>query len=488
MAFNRLIPAPLAAKFTGGGTGGLAFFAIALQQAGSLAVTLLAARFLLPAEFGVYAVAAIFMLFLQELTYTGVSHFIVTQEGDEDRLLSTTFWLIFGFSTLAAGTLFIAAPLIAWLFDAPDLALILRLMAVVQPFGTYISWSAAILQRRQKMRLHFQLVALQGLAGLIGGVAILIAWQSIFALVLYRYLVMAVGVLGHLLFVREMPGFRTDTALGRRILGYAGNLYGTRSLQFFSNYGADLVLGAFLSTASAGIYRLGNRLGVVPMELIGFPVRTFALSQFGQANRAGRAISPIVQSLVSTMTFLMGCMGAVVAVFGDEIVTVVFQPAYMAAIPIAVALIVRSLVGIGDSLLGPMLAAADKTRLLFHHRLIWDTSALALILVVAQFGGIVVAWSLAALKLGASIRSVILGVRHCGLDWRAIVRGLLRGLAFVAAFAATAAAIRAGAAFWLGEPLWVLVVGGAGTAVAGGVILLVSLKAHVTDLSIFISK
>jgi len=424
-----------------GGIGVLALCAHLLQNGGSLAIILLAARFLDPSEYGVYSIAMIFLLLLQELTFAGVTQYIVTQKGDEKALLTTTFWLIFGFTTAGALLLIATAPLIAMAFNAPELTRALILLAIVQPVATYTAWASAILMRRKQMATHFSLLGVQSLVSLIGGVATLIMWQSIFALVAFRYFRVFSGMLCYMAFVREWPTFNIDKVLGRQLLGYSSHLYATRLLQFFSNYGADLVLGLTLSTAASGLYRLGNRLAMVPVELIGQPVRTFALTQFGDAHRHDKPFSPIVAAFISSMTFLMGGIGVTVAVFGKEMVTYLFQPAYLAALPVTMALIVRAILGIGDSLLEPVLASVGKTKLIFMHRTVWAIIVVVGMFAVSPFGPPAVAWTLAGIMLFATAATFRHFIRYCDVHLGDLVAALGKALALVAIYYAGASLI-----------------------------------------------
>lgn len=417
-----------------GATGVLGFVSHALQQFGSLAIILLAARFLDPSEYGVYSIAAIFLMFLQEMTFAGVTQYIVTQKGDEKALFTTTFWLIFGFS-LAGSLFFIGiAPLLAMAFDAPELTSVIQLLAVAQPVAAYTAWASAILMRRKQMRMHFSLLGLQNLIALVGGVATLFYWQSIFALVAYRYYRTFSGMICYMVFVREWPGLKVDKVLGRQLLNYSSHLYGTRALQFVSNYGADLMLGATLSTAAAGLYRLGNRIAMVPVELIGQPVRTFALAQFGDAHRHSKPFSPLVAAFVSSMTFLMGCIGVTTSIFGKEMITYLFQPAYLAALPVTMALLVRSILGIGDSLLEALLASVGKTKLILWHRTFWAIVVVIGMFAAAPFGPPAVAWTLAAIMLFATATTFRHFVRYCEVRFGAILGAIGKALALVGVY------------------------------------------------------
>ena len=227
----------------------IAFLARSLQQVGTLVVTLLAARFLMPAEYGVYTIAVVFITFIQTMTYTGFFQYVVTAKGDEVTILDTTFWLITGLSTLASAVLALCAPAIARMYDAPDLFSVLWWLALIQPLAATTAWYSAVLMRYGKMRMNFLIMIAQNLIALVGGVVLLVLWKSVFALVAFRYLRVLSGALLYSVFSRTIPTFRFDRDMARHATHFSGGLYGTRFLSFLTMYGADLILGVMFSTA-----------------------------------------------------------------------------------------------------------------------------------------------------------------------------------------------------------------------------------------------
>lgn len=152
------LPPPAAAAVPGsarasrgrrGAAAIFAFVARATQQLSTFVITLLAARFLTPADYGVYALGIVFVTLIQTLSYTGFYHFIVTAREDDRAVEATSFWLLAALSVAASALLALAAPQIAAVLHAPELCRVLQLLALVQPVAGLGAWYSAVLLRRQ---------------------------------------------------------------------------------------------------------------------------------------------------------------------------------------------------------------------------------------------------------------------------------------------------------------------------------------------------
>lgn len=412
-----------------------AFVARSLQQIATFVITLLAARFLLPAEYGVYSLAIVFITLIQTLTYTGFYHFVVTSKQEDDVVLSTSFWMITGLATIAAGALALAAWPIAWAFDAPDLGPVLLLLAAVQPVAGAGAWFSAALLRRGAVNLHFTIMFVQNLAALVGGAVLLGLWQSLYALVAFRYLRVLTGAVLYLVLARDRPSRIFDREMARKATGFSGGLYGARFLNFLSRYAGDLLLGLMFSTAEAGLYRFGNRVAGGAVDVILQPMRSFALTQFGAAGRKGKDLAHPLERFTGTIVVLTGGVASVVVVFAPAVVADFFNPAYLAAIGVTYAMALRSVLSIGNLLLEPALAAKDRTGRVMMFNLVWTVLTILAVFVFSSFGLAALAWSQAAV-MGLTTVSAFWLLRREGIRVGRAVRALGVSLGLVVLYAA----------------------------------------------------
>ena len=407
-------------------TAATAFAALAMQQVATFVLILLAASYLPPAEYGLYTISLVFATFIQTLTYSGVFHFIVTEKGDDSAILDTTFWLIIGISVTGSAILALAAPYIGRAFDAAELPSVIRFLALTQPVSAGVAWISAVLMRQKRMHAHYTIMMIQNVSSLFIGVALLILWQSVYALVAFRFAKSIVGGVIYFGYTRILPRFSFDRNVARKATSYAGGIYGSRFLNFFANYGADLILGLVYTTAEAGLYRFGSRLATAAMDIAMHPLRNFALAQFGAANRNNEGFTPLAAKFVSTAMFLMGGVAIAIYVFGEQMVELMFREEYLGALVVTYALATRAVLGIGDQFAEPILAAKGKTGVIMAHHGFWAFVQIVLLATTAAMGMNILAWAQAAVAGATSVMAFYLVHRFAAISLGPVIRSAVR--------------------------------------------------------------
>ena len=408
--------------------GALAIFAMlarSLQQISTFVVTLLAARFLIPAEYGIYSLGIVFITLIQTLTYTGFYHFIVTSKQDDESLLATSFWMITGLAGGSALLLMLAAYPIAWIYDAPELGPVLLLLALIQPLAGAGAWFSAVLLRRGAMNLHFSIMFLQNLIAMIGGALLLWMWQSLFALVAFRYLRVVSGAVLYLILCRDRPALRFDRVLAREATSFSGGLYGARFLNFLSRYSGDLMLGLLFTTAEAGLYRFGSRVAGGAVDVISQPIRSFALTQFGAAARNDRPLEGPLRRFTGSIVLLTGGTAAVVIVLARDAIVTLFDPAYLSGLPVTYAMAVSGVIGVGTLILEPALAARAQTGRIMMFNAVWAVISIAGVFASAPFGLTAMAVMQTVLTALATLSALWMIRRATGIPVGGALRALL---------------------------------------------------------------
>lgn len=410
------------------------FVSRSLQQVSTFVITLLAARFLAPAEYGVYSLGVVFITLIQTLTYTGFYHFIVTSKLDNRIVLGTSFWMLTGLATIAAATLASAAYPIAWIYDNRELGPVLIFLAAIQPVAGINAWYSATLLRRQAMNLHFIIMFAQNAIALVGGVVMLWLWQSLYALVAFRYLRVLSGLFLYVLFGRDRPSLAFDRAVAVKATGFSGGLYGARLMTFLSRYSGDLLLGYFYTTAEAGLYRFGTRVASGGIDIVAQPMQSFALTQLGSAARQNLTLEDPLKRFVGSITVLTGLVASVLIVFAPGVVSNFFDPAYMAALVVTYAMAIRSVTMVGTTILEPVMAACDQTSIVMLFNGAWTGITAATVFLVAPFGLEPLAWSQAGVATLASLSALLIIQRKGKVPIGKALQGLLLALGLVLSY------------------------------------------------------
>lgn len=421
-----------------------AFAARSLQQVSTLVMTFLAARFLMPAEYGVYSLGIVFIVLIQTLTYTGFYQFILNARDEDEIVLSTCFWLIFGLVSAASLLLGLSAYPLGWLFGSGQLGSVLVLLALIQPLASLGAWSSAALLRRKAVMLNFTVMFLQNLTALIGGAVLLWFWHSLYALVAVRYLRVLTGAALYAVLGRDWPRWRFSRMLAAKATAFSGGLYGSRFLAVLARYAGDLLLGIFHSPSAVGLYRFGNRVATGATDILTQPMSNFAVTQFGSASRDDRALAPVLARFSGTVALLSGMLGAVVIVFVRDAIEAFFHPSYLAALIVTYAMALRGIAGVGQLLIEPAFSALGRTSWAMMFNLITGVLAVAAILITSPLGLEALAWGQALVVFVTTGLAFYLMRRRGGIEVGDAVRGFVGACILAFGYGLALAAIRHG--------------------------------------------
>lgn len=455
------------------------------QQVAAFVITLLAAGYLTAAEYGVYTLSVVFVEFVIMLTYTGFFHFIINSDEEDSAVLSTMFYVLVGIGVIGGAGIFLCADLLANVFDAPDLAPVLRALGLLQPFASIIGWGSAALTRAGLMRRYFLTLAFSNFGALVVGAIVIVVWQSVFALVVFRAVRIVIGVILFMYNVPERPRRIFEVRMVRSAARYAAGLYGARFLTFFSNFGIDLVLALIFSTAEAGLYRFANRLAMATVEIVGQPLRSFSLKSFGQRARSGGDLDQVFALFLGGGVLLIGGTAMTLFILSSAAISTMFLPEYGASVVAVQALCVLAMARVPQNLIEPVFAARKNTTVALYNNLGIAAGMLVVIAVFAPFGFTTLSIAQAGLQL-ITVPVTLIVIRIWGrIDIGPGVAALGKAVAFVAGYAAALAAAWYGLqTLPLGENA-ALALAVLAAFVLGGITAAIAMRAKVLSLRMF---
>jgi polysaccharide transporter, PST family len=254
----------------------------------SFIVFLVLARLVTPADFGVVALAGVFVALVQVFLAQGFGDAVIQREDLLDDHCSTAFW-----SNMAIAGLFLVLTLlfadpIAALFRQPLLAGVLRWLSPVFVFTALNSIHLA----RFRRRLHFASLALRSLAGITGGgvvgVAMALHGQGVWSLVGQQ---LANGVVSVLVIWGTSdwrPKLRFSRRCFRDMARFSAHVIAGYLVKFLYLKTDVFLIGLFVDVRQLGYYTLVQRLlmtcGLVTQSAV-LPVVMPVLSRLQQDRR-----------------------------------------------------------------------------------------------------------------------------------------------------------------------------------------------------------
>lgn len=306
----------------------------AAGQGLSVLIFLLLARLLTPRDFGIVAIANVYILVAQFLVFQGLGQAILQFEDLNDEHLDTIFWFNLGAGLLLFAVTFgIAGPMAGW-FREPLLANVLRALAPVLILAALTDVQNNLLTRRMRFRsLAVRTFASYAVGGVVS-IVVALRGGGPWSLVAQQVTVWGVNLLVLWTASEWRPRWRFSVGHARRLLGFGVHLLYV-DLVGLSNRRADqLFIGRVLGTVSAGFYSVGARLAMLVSEVLIRSlsrVSTTVLSRLQtETERMRRAVYEIAE--MQSAVILPLTVG--LALVTPELIGIVFGTKWASAIPI----------------------------------------------------------------------------------------------------------------------------------------------------------
>ena len=320
-----------------------------------LAVFTVIANLLLPEEFGLVALAMVFVMLAQLFVDQGMGDALV-QRGQVGREhLDTAFWAAMLLGSLLAVAGMLLAGVIGGLLNEPGLTPLLQVLSLTFVLTAASTVPMAMLRRE----LRFRSLALRTLFSIAGGgvVGITLAVMGFgpWALVGQQVTAAALSVVALWLATGWRPSRRFSTQHFRELFGFGAKVVASDLLLYITRYTDNLLIGVFRTTQELGIYAVGYRiLDSANSLLVGIARKiTFpALSRLQHDPERSRRAYFRVTRLSATL-ILPAYIG--LALVAPELIPLIFGAQWAESGPVAAVLFLvgpaYSFQGFGTSLL-----------------------------------------------------------------------------------------------------------------------------------------
>lgn len=254
-----------------------------LDRALGLFSTLILARLLVPADFGLVAIATSILALVEALTSFGLDAALIRHKAARREHFDTVWTLYVLLGALIGATLLCAAIPAANFFDEPRLASILAALAAVAFVRGFENVGMLALERELSFRRVFVFIAGKKAAAVCTGVLLAFAVRD------YRALLggMAASALTGVALSYALHTYRPRPCLTcwRELLSFSKWLLIKNLLDYFRLRYADVVIGRVAGPSAVGVYSVGAEIAMLPTTELVAPINRAVLPGYTQMAR-----------------------------------------------------------------------------------------------------------------------------------------------------------------------------------------------------------
>lgn len=336
--------------------GGMWVFALRItDRLFRLARTIVLARLLAPADFGLFGIALLAMSALETFSQTGFNVALIQKKEDTQPYLDTAWTVQAIRGTLLALILFLIAPYVAAFFDAPAAKPILQVIGLSVLFQGFANIGVVYFQKELEFHKTFVYTLSGTLADM--GVAISAAFllRSVWALVFGLLAGTVVRLVLSYFIHPYRPRVRFNSVKAKELYTFGRWILASCIVVFLATQGDDIFLGKVLGATALGFYQMAFRFSTaMSSEITGtiskvtFPAYSKLQSDLGRLSNA--YLRTMKFSALITIPLAGGLF-----VLAPEFTKVFLGEKWTPIIPclriLAIMGIIRSIVGTGGALI-----------------------------------------------------------------------------------------------------------------------------------------
>jgi O-antigen/teichoic acid export membrane protein len=332
-----------------------------------LIATIVLARLLVPADFGIVAIGSTIQEITLMLTDIAVANALIHQEDPDERHLSTA-WTLNALRGLLIGILFwFAGPWVAGFYGDERLTLVMAAIGVTVFLNGLGNPMLAMRKRDLVFHYDFWVQLSNRIAMILVSVAVAVFSQSYIALIAGLIAAQFAGLVASYV----MLPFRPRITLSRfsDLFAFSGWLTLAQFVQT-TNWRLDpLIIGKMLDAGTLGLFTVGNKLARAPTRDTTSPLTNTLFPAFRQLRDNKERLKSAYQRAQTLVTAIALPAGVLVALLAQPLILVTMGEKWRGAVMVVQVLAVIYALQTLGSQSRPLAMATGNTRLLFNRSL-----------------------------------------------------------------------------------------------------------------------
>ncbi|WP_372995831.1 lipopolysaccharide biosynthesis protein [Lutispora sp.] len=296
-------------------------------------VQLVLARILLPEDYGLIALVAIFITISAVFVQSGFNTALIQKKDADEVDFSSVFYLslfVAGFLYIA---LFFASPFIADFYGEPQLISVLRVLAATLIFGAVNSIQNAIIARKMKFKMLFLSslgsIVISGTAGIAAAYSGLGVWALVVQQLLNQLSITV--ILWFTVKWRPKLVFSISRVAG--LFSYGSKLLASALIDTVYKDIRSLIIGKIYNPSILGFYNRGQQFPKLIVTNINGSIQSVILPTLSAHQENRKRVKEIMRRAIVTSSFIMFPMMIGLAVVAEPLVKIILTDKWLPAVP-----------------------------------------------------------------------------------------------------------------------------------------------------------
>lgn len=309
------------------------FFERAGTQLIQFGVTIALARILVPEDFGLVALIAIFINVAAVFVQSGLNTALIQKKDADELDFSSVFWASLGIALATYTVLFFAAPFIADFYDQSTLTIIVRVLALTLFIDVFSSIQNAYVSRNMLFKkLFFRSIGAIIPSGILG-VTLALCGFGIWALVCHQFCNAFLAVAIMWFTIPWRPSFKFSYSRFKSLFSYGWKLLLSSLIDVVYTNLRGLIIGKFFSPSDLAYYNRGDTFPFLIVNNINTAIGSVLLPSFAAVQNEISDLKRMMRRSIITSTFIITPMMIGLAVMAKQVVLLVLGEKWLPCVP-----------------------------------------------------------------------------------------------------------------------------------------------------------
>lgn len=299
----------------------------------ALVLQIVIARMVTPAEYGLVALAAVFITIANVFIQTSFSSAIIQKDKLNDNTLSTVFWVGIGGSILLYIIIYVLSPYVSAFYKMPQLAMVLKIQSISLIFAGLCSVHVALIDRDLLFKRSFYIGLFSSLAQGVVGIAMAIRGYGVWALV-YSSLAanLIICIMSWRLYSWK-PAFIYDISGVYVLFAFSGRVLVCNLLNTVFNNMRSLVIGKVYIPADLGYYNRGMQFPSAIMTNVDGAIASVLFPTLSKFQKDPATLLSILRKTLQISLFICVPLMFGLALVAEPLVLILLTKKWLGCVP-----------------------------------------------------------------------------------------------------------------------------------------------------------
>ena len=305
-----------------GGTQGIQFI-----------VQIVLARILVPNDYGIIALIAIFIVVANVFVQSGFNTALIQKKDANETDFSSVFYLSLFVASLLYLILFFAAPFIASFYGIPQLISVLRVLSITLFFGAFNSiQNAAVSRKMEFKKLFFSslgAIVVSGTVGIVMAYSGFGVWALVAQQITNQFLITVI-----LWFtVKWRPRLLFSFERIKGLFSYGWKLLVSSLIDALYTNLSSLIIGKIYKPEMLGFYNRGNQFPAIIVSNIDGSIQSVMFTALASHQEDKQRVKDMMRRSIVTSSFIVFPMMIGLAVIAKPLVNIVLTEKWLPCVP-----------------------------------------------------------------------------------------------------------------------------------------------------------